>query len=683
MTEPHAVVHLSKDGEIAVITVDNPPVNALSPDVLDGLYDCFEEAIGDTGVKAIALVCAGRTFIAGADIKTVGKVQPKADFSECQARIERSSKPVVAAIHGTALGGGLEVALTCHYRIAISSAKLGLPEVALGLLPGGGGTQRLPRVVGVANALDMMISGKHIPAGEALELGLIDALVDGPDLRAEAVAFARALLAEGKPAKRARDRVDMISKADPEDFAAARKLAAKTRRGQIAPEAIIRCVEAATAGDFDAGLEVEKAEFRRLIEGPQSAALRHIFFAERKAARIVDMPADIRAKPIAKVAVIGAGTMGGGIAMNFLNVGIPVSIIETTQEALDRGLAAIAKNYASTVSKGRLSEADAQKRQALLTPTLDFNAVADVDLVIEAVFENLDLKKTIFEKLGRTAKPEAILATNTSFLNVDAIGEASGRAEQVLGMHFFSPANVMRLLEVVRGEKTDPQTLATVMALGRKIGKVPAVSRVCEGFIGNRMLRVRQPNADRMMLEGIAPERIDRVLTDFGFPMGPFAMMDMAGLDVGWSRETSKSATVRDLLNECGRHGLKTKAGFYDYDENRRPSPSAVTAQIAKELSQRLGITPRDYSDEEILDWLLLPLINEGARILEEGIAQQASDIDVVWVYGYGWPAYTGGPMYHADRLGLSNVVEALKRMNIEPARILEERAKNGTKLGE
>lgn len=676
-------VHLGKDGEIAVITVDNPPVNALSVGVLDGLYDTFEAAIADDEVKAILLLCAGRTFIAGADIKTVGKVQPKADFFECLRRIEHSSKPVVAAIHGTALGGGLEVALTCHYRVGMPSAKLGLPEVALGLLPGGGGTQRLPRVIGVPAALDLMLSGKHISAAEGLKLGILDALLTGTDLRDEALAFTRNLVAEGKPPKRVRDLTDAISTCTSDDFLRARATAAATRRGQVAPEAIIRCVEAAAAGDFDAGLAVERMEFLKLVQGEQSAALRHIFFAERQAARIDDLPGDVQPLPIAKVAVIGAGTMGGGIAMNFLNSGIPVTLVETTREALDRGIATIMKNYASSVTKGRLTEADVERRRTLITPALDLAAVADADLVIEAVFENLDLKKELFGRLGSLAKADAILATNTSFLDVDAIAEASGRPGHVLGMHFFSPANVMRLLEVIRGARTEPQALATAMSLGRKIGKIAVVSRVCHGFIGNRMLRTRQPQADRMLLEGIAPERIDRVLSDFGFPMGPFAMLDMAGLDVGWSRETSRRETARDLLNEAGRHGQKTKAGFYDYDENRRPTPSPITAQIIDGLRAASGVAQRKLSDEEILDRLLFPLINEGVKILEEGIAQRASDIDIVWVYGYGWPAFTGGPMFYADQVGLPKLVATLKELGIEPARLLAERAAQGGRLND
>ena len=681
MTAINDVVDLSMDGDVAVITIDYPPVNALSPAVLEGLYDGFQAAVADPAARAIVLVCAGRTFIAGADIKTLGKAKPKVDFFECQAGIENASKPVVAGIHGTCLGGGLEVALTCHYRVGVPSAKVGLPEVNLGLLPGGGGTQRLPRVVGVPAALELMISGRHIGAKEALAAGLFDAIVPGEDLRAETIAFARQLVIDGKPAKRVRDLTDKIGASTPEDFAAARASAAKTRKGQEAPAAIIRCVEAAARGDFDAGLTVERAEFQTLLNGPQSAALRHIFMAERQAAKIADLPADAKPLPVAKVAVIGAGTMGGGIAMNFLNVGIPVTIVETSQAALDRGVATIARNYASTVAKGRLAETVAAERQALLTPTTDLATIGDADLVIEAVFEDMAIKKALFAAIDAVAKPEAILASNTSYLDIDEIATAVARPERVLGLHFFSPANVMRLLEVIRGARTAPEVLATAMAIGRRIGKIAVVSRVCPGFIGNRMLATRRAPAERMILEGVPPQEVDRVLTDFGFPMGPFAMGDMAGLDIGWSRETSTGETVRERLNEAGRHGQKAGAGFYDYDDKRRASPSPIVADIIAERSAALGIPPRSYTADAMLGALIYPMINEGAKILEEGIAQRASDIDVVWVYGYGWPAYTGGPMFYADSIGLDKVVAGLATLGTEPAPLLARLAAEGGTL--
>ena len=660
MAAINEVIDLSVEDGIAVITSNHQPVNALSAIVRDGLTAAFEKAFADPAVKAIVLTCAGRTFFAGADISEFGKPPKGASLHALFDRIEGADKPVVAAIHGTSLGGGFETALVCHYRIAVPSAKVGLPEVKLGLLPGAGGTQRLPRLVGAAKALDMMTGGAPVGAKAGLAMGLVDELVpEGGDLRAAGIAFARRVVEEKRPLRKVR--TQSVAGGSPELFAEFRKANAKSFRGFEAPEAIIQCVEAAATQPFDEGQATERRLFMGLVQGVQSQAQRYMFFSERAAAKIDGLPEGTAIRPVKKVGIIGAGTMGGGIGMNFLNRGIPVTIVETQQAALDRGVATIRKNYENTAAKGRMTQDDVEKRMALLTPTLDLNALADVDLVIEAVFENMAIKKELFAKLDAIVKPGAVLASNTSYLDVNEIASATKRPQDVVGMHFFSPANVMKLLEVVRGSKTSHTALATAMQIGKKIGKVAVVSGVCPGFIGNRMLRARGEQAQAMLMEGAMPWDIDRVLYDFGMPMGPFAMSDLAGLDIGWSKDTSTGSTVREVLCEMDRRGQKTGAGYYDYDAQRNASPSEVTRQIVRDFMARQGKTARPISDAEILERTVYAMINEGAKILEEGIAQRASDIDTVYINGYGWPVYRGGPMFYADTVGAAAVVEKLQ----------------------
>ena len=667
MTALNAVTDLSTEGEIAVLTLNSPPVNALSADVRDGLKAGIDQAVADPAVKAVVLICEGRTFIAGADISEFGRAPRGASLFEVQDTMEGASKPVIAASHGTALGGGLEVALVCHYRVAVPSAKFGLPEVNLGLLPGAGGTQRLPRVVGPEKALEMMTSGSQMSAKDALASGLVDEMVDG-DLRAGALAFARKVVAEGRPLTKVRDRNEKVEAARgrPELFAEFRKANARKFRGFMAPESNIKCIEAAVNLPFDEGLQVERKLFMELMTGTQSAAQRYVFFAERQVWKVPDVPEDTPTIPVNKVGIIGAGTMGGGIAMNFANVGIPVTIVETKQEALDRGLGVIRKNYENTAKRGRLKPEDVETRTGLISGTLELETLGDCDLIIEAVFENMAVKKDIFGRLDAIAKDGAILATNTSALNIDEIATAVKRPEAVIGLHFFSPANVMRLLEVVRADHTSKPVIATSMQIAKKIGKIAALVGVTPGFVGNRMLAQRQREANKMVLEGAMPWDIDRVLYDFGFPMGPFAMSDLAGLDIGWSKETNKSETIRDKLCELDRRGQKTGAGFYDYDENRNAVPSPVTEGIIADMLQARGVNRRTFSDEEILQRCVFPMINEGAKILEEGKAIRASDIDIVWINGYGWPVYRGGPMFYGDTVGLQTVVDAMKRFQSE-----------------
>jgi len=659
----NSVTDLSVEDGIAILTINNPPVNALGHAVRDGIVQGMQKANADAAVKAVVLICEGRTFHAGADITEFGKPPVAPWLPEVVEEIENVSKPTVAAIHGTALGGGLEVALGCHYRVAVPSAKCGLPEVHLGLLPGAGGTQRLPRVVGPQKALEMVTSGAHIDAKTANAAGLIDEIVPEGTLRASAIAFAKKVLAENRPLKKVRDMNEKVEAArgKPEIFADFRKANARKFRGFLAPEYNIRAVEAAVNLPFDEGMKLERTLFQEAMGGVQSAAQRYVFFAEREVWKIPDLPADTPTLPIAKVGIIGAGTMGGGIAMNFANAGIPVTIVETKQEALERGLGVIRKNYETTAKRGKLKPEDVEKRMGLLTGTLELEKLADCDLVIEAVFENMDVKKEVFGKLDRIVKQGAILASNTSYLNVNEIAAATSRPEWVLGLHFFSPANVMRLLEVVRGEKTSKQVIATAMQLAKKIGKIGVLVGVCHGFVGNRMLAARQAQAQAMLLEGAMPWDVDKPLYDFGMPMGPFAMGDLAGLDIGWSKETSKSSTVREVLCEMDRRGQKTGAGFYDYDEQRNAKPSPVTEKIIKDFAAKAGVTPRQISEQEILERCIYPMINEGAKILEEKIAIRPSDIDIVWINGYGWPVYRGGPMFYADTVGLANVVAKLK----------------------
>jgi len=649
--------------------------------VREGLFEAFKAANANDAAKSIVLICEGRTFIAGADITEFGGAMAGPGLPEVQAQIEDSPKPVIAAIHGTALGGGLEVALCAHYRVAVPSAKLGLPEVALGLLPGAGGTQRLPRVVGPERALEMMTSGRHVPAKEALAGGLVDELVEEGKLKEGAIAFAKKVVAEGRPLRKIRDQNEKVEAArgKPEIFADFRKANARKFRGFLAPEYNIRCIEAAVNQPFDEGLATERKLFLELMSGPQSAAQRYSFFAERTAQKIPDVPEDTPLIPIKKVGVIGAGTMGGGIAMNFANAGIPVVIVEQKQEPLDRGLATIRKNYERTASRGGITAAQVEERCALITGSLSMeDSFADVDLVIEAVFERMDIKKDIFTKLDAICKPGAILATNTSGLDIDEIASVTKRPESVIGLHFFSPANVMKLLEIVRADHTSNEVIATSMKLAKQIGKVAVLVGVCPGFVGNRILGARQREAQKLVMEGAMPWDIDRVLYDFGFPMGPFAMSDLAGLDIGWVKERSKGESIRDVLCEADRRGQKTGAGYYDYDENRVAKPSPFTEKVINDFIVKSGANPRKISDEEILERCIFPMINEGVKILEEGKAIRASDVDVVWQNGYGWPVYRGGPMHYGDQVGPEKVLAKMKEFQatmgdqFKPAPLLE-----------
>jgi 3-hydroxyacyl-CoA dehydrogenase len=663
MTAVSDMVDLDTRGRVAVLTVNNPPVNALSHGVRLGLSEGLRQAVADPAVAAVVIACQGRTFIAGADITEFGKPPKAPGLHEVLDAIEAAPKPVVAAIHGTALGGGLEVALACHYRVAVATARLGLPEVKLGLLPGAGGTQRLPRVVGVEKALQMIVSGDPIGAAEAARAGLVDEVVEG-DLAAAGAAFAEKVLAERRPLRKIRDLTDKVEAArgKPGIFADFRKSVARQTRGFRAPEHCIRAVEAAVALPFEQGLARERELFLELMNSPESRAQRYFFFAEREAAKIPDIPASTPTRPVKRAAVIGAGTMGGGIAMNFANAGIPVTVVEVSQEALDRGLGVCRKNYETTAARGRLTAADVEKRMGLIQGTTDWGRIADADIVIEAVFEEMGLKKEVFARLDGIARKDAVLATNTSTLDVDQIAAATKRPESVCGMHFFSPANVMRLLEVVRGAKSDKAVVATAMAVGRQIAKVPVLVGVCDGFVGNRMLHQRGREAEKLILEGALPQQVDKVLYDFGFPMGPFAMGDLAGLDVGWRIRKGKGvkSPVADRLCEMGRFGQKTGAGYYKYGPDRSSSPDTEVEKIIVEVSAEMGITRRHIGDDEILARLLYPMVNEGAKILEEGKAIRASDIDVIWVYGYGWPVYRGGPMFWADSVGLGKIRDTM-----------------------
>ena len=692
------VVSYELVGNIGVISVNSPPVNALSQAVREGILNAVNAAQED-GSEAIVLRCEGRTFIAGADITEFGKPPMEPGLPEVLGAIENSKKPVIAAIHGTALGGGFEVALACHYRCAIASAKVGLPEVKLGLLPGAGGTQRVPRVAGVQVALDMITSGNPVAAAKANSMGLLDEVVEGDDLQAAAIKYATDLLESGAPLKRIRDITIDPATIEPGFFDAARKKLAKRARGQIAPDKIVSCIEAAVNLPMDQGLERERELFRELVTSPESAAMRHIFFAERQAAKIKDLPKDTPLRDIKKVAIIGGGTMGGGIAMCFANVGIPVVMLEINDEALERGMNIIRKNYTITVQKGKLPADKMEQLISTISGTTDYADLSDVDLVIEAVFENLDLKKEIFAKLDAVCKSGAILATNTSYQDVDAIAEATSRPQDVLGLHFFSPANVMKLLEIVRGAKTADDALATSMQIGKKIGKVCALSRVCYGFIGNRMLGGYGREAQMLLMDGCTPAQVDSALEKFGMAMGPLAMGDLAGLDVGYKARQARTDLPDDpklyrmgtLLVEMGRHGQKTGAGFYKYDPQTRQRMSDPEIEsMIKEEAAKLGIEQRPISDEEILQRCFYPLINEGALILEEGIAQRPSDIDVVYVFGYAFPAAKGGPMHYADHVGLKNVYDKICEFRDmygeqywKPAPLLEKLAKEGKTFAE
>jgi 3-hydroxyacyl-CoA dehydrogenase len=655
----NATVDLRREGEIAVVTVDNPPVNALKHEVRAGLAEALGQARDDGAVKAVVIACAGRTFFAGADITEFGKPPQAPGLHDVIAAIEAMPKPVVAALHGTSLGGGFELALACHFRVAVPGARVGLPEVKLGLLPGAGGTQRLPRLVGPEKALQMIVTGEPIGAADARADGIIDEIVEG-DLIAAAIDFARRIVREGRPLRLVRDREEKLIG---EGFADAAEALTRRLRGREAPAACVEAVRNAIVLPFEEGLKRESELFRRLVAGDQSKAQRHIFFAEREAAKVPGMPEGTKPRPIASGAVIGAGTMGGGIAMCFANAGIPVTIVETGRDLLQKGLDRVAANYRTTMSRGGLTADEMERRIGLITGVTELEAVGSADVVIEAVFEEMGLKKRIFSDLDRLAKPNALLATNTSTLDVDEVARATKRPQDVLGTHFFSPANVMRLLEIVHGAATAPDALATAVTLGRRIGKVPVTVGVCYGFVGNRMLARRSVETERLLLEGALPQEVDAAVAAFGFPMGPFAMADMAGLDVGWRIRKGRGERneIEDALCEAGYYGQKTGKGYFRYDAgSRTPIPDPEVEKVILDTSSRLGINRRPIAQEEIVERMILPMINEGARILDEGIAARPGDIDVIWVYGYGWPVWRGGPMYYADRLGLAHVRDRL-----------------------
>ncbi len=693
-----AVVRFDVEDGIGVITIDNPPVNALGPGVADGIIAAVAQGEADPNVKAMVLIGAGRSFIAGADIRQFGKprVIPKRRSYDV---VDDSSKPIVAAIHGYALGGGLEHALSCNYRIAVASAKVGLPEVLIGILPGGGGTQRLPRLIGPKAAMDMIVSGRHVPAEEAKALGIIDAIVPGKDLRREAIEFAKGIV-DKRPLPRVRERTDRIAeaKADPGMFDAMRKSIAKKARNQKAPYNCIACVEAATTQPFDEGLQTERRLFSELENADEAKALRYAFFAEREAGKIPDLPKDLKLPAIKSAAVIGAGTMGGGIAMSFADFGVPVKILEATQEALAKGMQRIRDNYAISVKRGSLAQAEMDKRLPLIEPVTDYAMIAGCDVVIEAVFEEMNVKKEVFTKLDAIMKPGALLLSNTSALDIDEIASATKRPQDVAGSHFFSPANVMKLLEVVKGAKTSPETLAATMKIGRTIGKVSAVAGNCDGFVANRSRAPFQTEMILMVEEGAQPEQIDKVMVDFGYPMGPFAVGDLAGLDIGFASRRRRAAAdsnyrklpIPDRLVEMGRKGQKTLAGWYRYEKgDRTPHPDPEVKRVIAEVAREMGIEQRTFTDDEILRRILFASVNEACKILEEGKALRACDIDIMWLYGFGFPRYRGGLMFWADGIGSREVYRQIEEWHQrygarwKPANLLRELAESGTALRE
>jgi 3-hydroxyacyl-CoA dehydrogenase len=655
------LVSLRNEGDVAVIAIDNPPVNALSHAMRSALVEALSCARADASVKAIVIVCAGRTFVAGADISEFGKPVRTPTTLDVIAAIEASEKPVVAALHGTPLGGGLEVALACHYRVASPGTRPGLPEIKLGLMPGAGGTQRLPRLVGMDKAMGMILSGDQIAAAEALEAGLVDAVVEG-DLTAAAVAFARGKAGSPLVLAKARDEKLAPDRANPEKFEAAAGAALKRARGRKATASAIEALRGALTAPVERALARERALFLELVASDESKAQRHIFFAEREAAKIPEIAA-VKPTEIRRAAVIGASTMGAGIAMCFANAGIPVQLVEADDAALARGLDTVAAHYRSASARGTLAADEAEARRARVAGTTDLGAVADADIVIEAVFEDMAVKQQVFAALDRIAKPGAVLATNTSYLDVDALGRGTAQPERIVGMHFFSPAHIMRLLEVVRGAATSPEALAAAMAVGRKIGKIPVVVGVCHGFVGNRMHRVRGTEGERLLLDGALPQDVDAAMTEFGFPMGPFAAADLAGLDIGWRMRKAQGlrAPIADLLCEQGRFGQKTGRGFYRYAAGSRTAePDPEVAEVIAAERARRGVVAGEISKDEIVERVLYPMINEGARILSEGIARRPGDIDVIWVYGYGFPAWRGGPMHYADAVGLTHIRDRL-----------------------
>lgn len=689
------LVNYKKHGAIGVITVNNPPVNALSPGVPEGIYESLLKGLSDPAVKAMVLTGGGRSFIAGADIKHLGQ-QKSPIAMKWRDEMERMEKPVVAAIHGFALGGGLESALCCHYRVAVPSAKVGLPEVLIGILPGGGGTQRLPRLVGPKTAMELIVSGRHVPAPEAKALGIVDEIVPENDMVGSAVAFAEKISGI-RPLPRVGEKTDKLAeaKADPGMFDAMRKKIERRARNQVAPYRCIDAVEAAVSLPLEKGLARERALFDELRQGEETGALKYVFYAEREAAKVPDVPRETKAQDIRSAAVIGAGTMGGGIAMCFANVGIPVKVLERDKETLDKGLAKVKRNYEISAKRGSMDPADVSKRMALITPALSYEEIGDADIVIEAVFENLDVKKEIFKKLDKAMKADAVLASNTSTLDIDAMAAVTSRPAQVLGTHFFSPANVMKLLEIVRGKKTGKETIATAVKLGKRLEKVVGVCGNCDGFLANR---TRIPFKIEMMAlveEGSLPEQVDKVMYDFGYPMGPFAVGDLAGLDISFATRQRRAKEdpanfradpISDALVEAGRLGQKSGAGYFLYKEgDRTPYPDPEVAEIIQSVSRQMGVKRRAISDEEVLHRLLLSSVNEAAKILEEGIAYRSSDVDAMWINGFGFPRYRGGLMYWADHtLGVPKVRDTLHEWygkyggHWKPSKLIDDLAKAG-----
>jgi 3-hydroxyacyl-CoA dehydrogenase len=696
------LVQLTRDKDVAIITINNPPVNALSPAVAQGIAKASEQVAKDDGVKAVVLIGGGRTFVAGADIKefikiTSGKTSRGPGLLPLLLQIENVRKPVVVAIHGSAFGGGLELAMAGHYRVAAPNSQLGQPEVKLGIIPGAGGTQRLPRLVGVAKAVEMCAEGNPITAQEALRLGLVDRLIDG-DLLTGAITFSRGIA--GSPLLKTRERDVKLGTLEQNApmFAAAREKGRSQQRGMIAPLAAIEAVEAATRLSFDEGCQVEQKLFNDCLFSDQSKALIHVFFGEREVAKIPDIPKETPIIPVNSVAVVGAGTMGGGIAMVFANAGISVLLKDADQPALDRGLAIMQKNYLSSVKRGRFTQQFVDARLELIRPTLSYDDFGEVDMVVEAVFEGMVLKKEVFGQLDRVCKKAAILASNTSTLDIDEIASATARPEAVVGTHFFSPANIMRLLEIVRGKATGKDVIATCMQLSKKLGKVGVLVGNCRGFVGNRMFGPYRREAQFLVEEGASVAAVDKALYDFGMAMGPMSTGDLAGLDVGWRirkeyRHLEKPGVrqpfAEDRLCELGRYGQKTGAGWYKYDENRRAIPDPEVDQQVRKWASEAGIAPRQISSQEIVDRCIYALVNEGARILDEGIALRAVDIDIIYLNGYGFPAYRGGPMWYADAVGLDKVYRRISEFHQqhgelwEPAPLLKRLAEEGRTFAE
>ena len=692
------VVRLDVEDGIGVITIDYPPVNALGPGVSDGILAALDKGEADPSVKAFVMIGAGRTFIAGADIRQFGKARATPTRRTYDA-LDQGKKPVVAAIHGYALGGGLENALACHYRVAVPSAKVGLPEVQIGILPGGGGTQRLPRVVGPKIALDMIVSGRHVPADEAKRLGIVDEIVPGNDLRREAIAYARSI-ADKRPLPRVRDRNETLAeaKSDPGMFDAARKQYARRMRGQPAPEKCIQAVEAACTQPFDEGIATERRLFNELENTPEAKALRYAFFAEREIARIPGLPKDLKAPEIRTMAVVGAGTMGGGIAMSFADAGVPVKIVDASKEVIERGLGRIRDNYATSVKRGSLTQDEMDKRMALITPVERMEDIGDADAVIEAVFERMDVKKEVFKQLDAVMKPEALLFTNTSALDIDQIAAVTSRPEKVAGTHYFVPANVMKLFEVVNASKTAPETLAAAMKLGRDINKISGYAGNCDGFAANRSRIPFTLEQNLMVEEGALPHQIDKVMEDFGYPVGPFKVNDMSGLDISYdTRKRRKAADpsyrmlpIPDRLVEAGRVGLKAGKGWYRYEKgDRTPHVDPEVEALIKEVAAENKIEQRAFTDEEILHRLLFGSINEFCKIIEEGKAIRASDLDVMWLHGFGFPRYRGGLMFWGDTIGAREIYNQIASWHQrygkrwEPSALLRETAEKDGKLTE